>query len=109
MDYQTLNALSPEEFLTPEKFQTEYDRTPAGREAAYKEGLRISGLATEVYVNYMGTWGAHLATGGLLSSYEGIGYHAYTADLLRGFLDGPAPVAIYRYDGQKITRTVIKP
>jgi hypothetical protein len=42
-------------------------------------------------------------------SYEGIGYHRSTAELLRGFLDGTAAVWVEREDDtRKITRTCIK-
>jgi hypothetical protein len=37
-------------------------------------------------------------TKGVTSSNEGIGYRSNTADLLRGFLDGPVPMIVHRLD-----------
>lgn len=115
MDYATLNAMPAEAFLKPENFVTPYDAANQAREGygdkQYAEGLRVSREAVCVFINASGTWGATTKARpgcgqGSLQAYEGIGYHANTADLLRGFLAGPAPVIVYRKDG---TRKEIKP
>jgi hypothetical protein len=106
--YAVLRALPAGAYLAWENFGTHYDTLNPERAAEqYAEGLRISGEATEVSISCAGTWGAELSAGGAVTSYEGIGYHAHTDSLLRGFLDGPAPVVVYRYDGE--FRTEIKP
>ena len=46
-----------------------------------------------------GVWGAQLKDGSHLSSYEVLGYHACTADLLRGLLDSGVPIRVYRRHG----------
>lgn len=96
--YNELTALPPEAYLDPERFRTEWD-DPDGAYAAqqYAEGLKISRQAETVCIACNGTWTARMRAGGVTTSYEGIGYHSCTADLLRGFLDGPAPLVVYRW------------
>lgn len=104
MDYDTLNAMAPETFLKPENFVTTWDRADYGNEQ-FASGLKTSREAKTIYINASGTWGADMLSGAALSAYEGIGYHANTADLLRGFLAGPAPIVVYR---RSRSRTEIK-
>jgi hypothetical protein len=106
--YAILRALPADAYLVWENFGTHYDTMNPERAAEqYAEGLRISREAAEVSISCRGTWGARLASGGDVTSYEGIGYHAHTDSLLRGFLEGPAPVVVYRLDGEFCTE--IKP
>lgn len=117
MDYTTLNALPPEAFREHERFVTGFD--VAGDDYAkeqYAKGLQVSAEYAEVDISANGTWGARGTAGqsentndASVSSSEGIGYHRGTADLLRGFLDGPAPIYVHRHSGEGITRTCIKP
>jgi hypothetical protein len=104
--YSILNAMAPTEFLKPETFRTGSDREAYGHEQ-HAKGVLISLQAESVSISCSGTWGAHEGNG-VTTSCEGIGYHANTADLLRGFLDGPAPVRVYRWDGPA-EGTEIKP
>lgn len=114
MDYATLNALPAEAFLDPSRFVTDFDARNQARDGygdkQYAEGLKVSREAREVFISANGTWGADLkptlpgSLGASLTSYEGIGYHANTADLLRGFLAGPAPIKVYRRNGE--TKTI---
>ncbi|MFF4557137.1 hypothetical protein [Streptomyces sp. NPDC001422] len=104
--YSELNALPPDAFLNPENFVTEYDgRVPERAEEQYREGLRLSAEYDRIVIRAGGTWAAesglhprltNVYMGKCAYSYEGIGYHGNTADLLRGFLDGPAPVDVER-------------
>lgn len=111
--YKVLNAMSAESFLNPELFVTEYDNLSSHieqgtKEKQYRTGLKVSREAKCVFISAYGTWGADLGNGTSLSAPEGIGYHACTADLLKGFLDGPAPVKVYRMTDKGITCTTIK-
>lgn len=114
MSYAVLNALPPEAFLNPESFVTSWE---GEKDTAYKAKQRKAALeASErayesggsVYVLANGTWGAS-AGGWVLSTYEGIGYHAGTAEVLRGLLEGPAAFYVYRATPEGVTRTLIKP
>ena len=99
-DYKILIALPPEAYVKPDDFVTEYDHDGvlSGHAAEqYAKGLKVSQHAVTVDISVGGTWGAKLDRG-VTTSCEGIGYHANTADLLRGFLDGPAPVVVWRLD-----------
>lgn len=99
--YSELNLLSPEAFLRPEDFRTGYDSDSLASakyaEEQYQTGLGYSKRSRRVFICANGTWGADLDNGGIMTSYEGIGYHAGTAALLRGILAGPAPVVVYRW------------
>lgn len=97
--YDELNALPPEAFLDPDRFATGYD-DPAYGKQQYAAGLKISQESESVHITAYGTWGAKDLDGnGSAISCEGIGYHKNTADLLRGFLDGPAPLIVHRLGG----------
>lgn len=109
--YAELNALPPEAFLNPENFRTGYDSLPPAEyaEEQYQKGLKLSNESTEVGISASGTWYACGIDGSYTSSYEGCGFHACTADLLRGLLAGTAKFIVYRYaDGGKIISTTIK-
>ncbi|MEU1880331.1 hypothetical protein ABZ470_23745 [Streptosporangium sp. NPDC020072] len=121
MDYETLNAMAPEEFLFPERFATRYDQEDDYAQQQYERGVRLSGEWDEIYIRHTGTWGARRGKqvseafpdrephwSSECTSYEGIGYHRSTADLLRGFLAGPAPVYVERRTENGIVKTQIK-
>lgn len=110
LDYPTLNAMSAESFRNPELFRTSYDAKlgDSVREKHYRTGLEVSTKSREVIIAANGIWEASRHDGSRMISYEGIGYHSCTADLLRGFLDGPAPLVIYRYNGNAVERHLIK-
>lgn len=110
-NYRVLNALPAEAFLRPEDFVTGYDvhlRREGYDRKQYEKGLNYSRQAASVIISINCTWAANLRDGSSVASYEGIGYHACTADLLRGFLDGPARVVVYRWTGKEVRETVIK-
>lgn len=112
MDYRTIEALPPSAYLTPTTFRTSFDTLPvnvARQTARYEDGLKVSREAREVSISARGTWSATLLTGGHLTSYEGIGYHANTEAFLRGLLAGPAPIVVYRLTPEgEVTRTEVK-
>lgn len=108
MDYKTLSEKPAHEYLVPENFRTDWDGRvgDARREQQYREGLAQSERCTRIIIGSNSVWGGTTKDGGSLTSYEGIGYHSCTADLLRGFLDGPAEIVVHRKDQPP---TVIKP
>lgn len=109
--YKYLNALSPEAFLNPDNFETPYDSlecNQARRIEQYKEGLKIASESISVGISACGTWFACGKDGSMTTSYCGIGYHANTSSLLRGFLDSGCKVIVYRWVGTEIKETVIK-
>ncbi|MGW5773140.1 hypothetical protein ACWEVY_28810 [Streptomyces longwoodensis] len=89
---------------------------PDYAEEQYATGLRISQEYGRVIIRANGTWAAEDGPSGPGNSrtigsysYEGIGYHAHTAALLRGFLDGPAPIDVERrQEDYSVTTTRIK-
>jgi hypothetical protein len=61
----------------------------------------------DICIGVNSVWSALLKSGASVHSHEGIGYHAHTASLLRGFLDSGAPVIVYRWTDGGITETRI--
>lgn len=105
-----LAALPADAYLNPATFRTARD-TQAIAEEKYAEGLRRATEFHEVDISVDSVWSACSRTDNIRAScqsYETIGYHAGTADLLRGFLAGTARIVVHRYQGDKLTRTVIK-
>jgi hypothetical protein len=62
-----------------------------------------------VSISVTGTWGATGKDGSTTTSYERIGYHSCTAPLMRGFLDGPAEIVVFRSTQSGLSTTVIRP
>lgn len=99
--YATLNALPPEAFLNVENFRTDFDAQHAGKAyptEQYQTGLLTGRNAVRAGVSANGVWWARMRDDGTISSHEGIGYHACTADLWRGFLDSGCEIWIFRFD-----------
>ena len=110
MKISELAALPADAYLNPATFRTAYDME-ALAEKQYAEGLRIATEFHEVHIAVNSVWSACSRTDNIRAScqsYETIGYHAGTADLLRGFLAGTARIVVHRYQGDELTRTVIK-
>lgn len=105
--YSELEKLTPADYLNWEAFDTPYD-TPARAIAQYQEGLAVGLKAEFITLSYKGVWGYHGKQGETCTSYEGIGYHANTKDLLHGFIDSGCPIVVYRwYPDSPITHKVI--
>jgi hypothetical protein len=105
-DYAYLNKLPPSAFLDWRNFITEYD-AHNGKEKAdaqYQKGFIIGKKNAVVGVGAGGTWWAQgrpeqgCPMGSSTTSYEGIGYHANTADFWRGVLDSGCKIVIMRHD-----------
>ena len=105
--YAVLNALDPLAFLRPEDFRTQYDASQPGyAQEQYEKGRKIADEAQCIHICVNSTWAATYP-GGVTTSSEGIGYHGCTADLLRGFLDGDAPIRVHRMNN--LDGVLIKP
>lgn len=100
--YTDLNARPASDFLNPELFRTGFDTDADKREDRYQKELARCRDYTIFHIGANGTWSATTKDGGSVSSYEGIGYHAYTADLLRAVLDSDCPFIVHRDDGKGI-------
>jgi hypothetical protein len=96
---------SPETFLHPEEFrqQSDFARRDNYQQEQYERGLPIGRTSVHVWIGFNGVWSAKPNSGGSLVSYERIGYHSCTADLLRGFIDSGCTLGVTRYN--KLTRT----
>jgi hypothetical protein len=110
MNYSTLNAMAAECFLKPELFKTDMDHLPEHgyAQSQYEKGLKISNASVEVGISANGTWWAHGKDGSYTSSYEGVGYHSCTNELLRGLLAGTARFIVYRWTESGISSFCIK-
>lgn len=102
MTYAELNKLSPETFLKSSAFKTSYDgchETSADHaKRQYAKGLEVGRESLRVIIDENGTWAADGRNGAMTTSYEGIGYHAHTAELLQGFLDSGCEIVVQRRD-----------
>lgn len=111
ISYSILNSLPAEAFLLASNFgQPTPEVEPTGyAKEQYEKGLRIGQESLYVSIACNSTWGARGKDGSSTSSYEGIGYHAGTGWLLKGFLDSGCPIVVYRMlEGQPITETWIQ-
>lgn len=108
--YQELNAMEPEIFLNPDNFKTSMDHLPPTgyAEEQFQKGLKVSNESIAVGISINGTWWAEYKDGSYLSSYEGIGYHSCTCELLRGLLAGTAKFIVMRFNDKGLTETCIK-
>ena len=99
ISYTILNAMPAESFLNPTQFGWPSPAVePAGyAKEQYEKGLAIGAESVSVSIAANSTWGARGKTGGVTSSYEGIGYHAGTGWLLKGFIDSGVPIVVYRF------------
>lgn len=64
-------------------------------EEAYQRGLKQGQDSTLITIATNNVWGARTKDGASVSSYEKIGYHAGTEELLRGFWNSDCPIRVY--------------
>jgi len=110
--YHELEKLDAMEYLNWQQFATPFDSLPSHvadktAERQYQAGLDIGHNATEIHLSYRGVWSSRNKSGSSTGSYEGIGYHAWTCELLHGFLDSGTPIIVHRYNDGKIVSTQI--
>lgn len=127
--YEELDALPPSAFLDWENFRTGFDVPgDAISQQQYAKGLEIGRKSKlcgprlmgekgqgSVYIRANSTWAADIpptmpsgTMAGFCSSYEGIGYHRATADLLHGFLDSGARIVVSRWYAKNIVIQELK-
>lgn len=108
MDYSQLAKLSPWDYLDPWRFVTGFDsKNPEQLQSQLEKGIETGKEYPDIYISDWSVWSAsHGERSPACFSYEGIGYHSYTAPLLRGFLMSPAAVWVHRQGQEK---TLIKP
>lgn len=101
MTPKELAELSPEDFLFPEKFVTEWpiEKDPTFILNKELEGRNLSREAFRdggaIHISADCVW-SHSAGSYSVQSFERIGYHAGTWALLKGFLSGPAAIYVHR-------------
>jgi hypothetical protein len=102
--YAELTKLEPETYLDWQSFETAWDNLAENvgnglAEKQYTKGLDIDSQAKYIAIACNGVWSmTYKGKDGTSFSYEGIGYHACTKNLLHGFLDSGAPIVVYRYN-----------
>lgn len=101
-----MKSYTAEDFKDPMKFITLFDR--GENKQQYNKGLQLGQKAEYIAISIGNVWSAKLKNGGDVSSYEKIGYHSGTADLLRGFLDSKCTLKVYRETEDGIVMTEIK-
>ena len=89
-------------FLNPGDFRTPFDTVADKRESRYCDELKRCKDYAEFHIAINGTWSATTHDGGSVTSYERIGYHSYTADLLRAVLDSDCAFIVHRWEGNKV-------
>lgn len=117
MDYSQLEKLSAEKYLDWNSFETDCDSFQPNldrkyAEIQYNKGVEIGKNANVICISHRSIWSSCNKDGSLTSSYEGIGYHACTKDLLHGFIDSGCTLAIRRLikigDRFEFLTTIIK-
>lgn len=104
-----LNSRPASDFLKPENFITSFDATHVDIcKDQYLKGLQYSQESSTIGISASGVWWAEGKDESFTDSFEVIGYHTGTADLLRGFLAGPAKLIIYRLSNGKVESTILK-
>jgi hypothetical protein len=99
MKSRRAEEMSPEDYLNPVLFKSEFDDLSPSTYAddQYAQGRQVGRNAFEITIACNGTWGSVNKDGSVTNSYERIGYHGRTSDLLQGFLDSGTPIHVYRY------------
>lgn len=101
-----------EDFYHPERFATEFDTVARGAEQ-FNRGLEIGKQAYEIHIGINDVWSARVKNPfgdipSTVQSYEKIGYHANTADLLRGFICSKCKLIVHRVVESELVSKDIK-
>lgn len=101
--------MSASDYLNPQLFTTGFDdASPYGADEQYRKGLAIGSASEEVVIAVNSTWSARGLDGSSTTSYEKIGFHANTADLLRGFIDSGCQIRVWRIVNDRCAEEVIQ-
>jgi hypothetical protein len=94
-------------FYPDYRFVTDLDTIARGR-VQFEKGLKVGKDAAEINIAVNDVWSAKMKDGSFLQSYEKIGYHSNTVDLLRGFICSACPLYVYRLtDDYETVKTCI--
>jgi len=91
-------------FLNSLAFSTDFDVDDEKMEKRYEQEAAKCAEYTEFSISITGVWSARTKDGGHVSSYERIGYHAYSADMLQAALDSDCAIYVYRVDDGKLVK-----
>lgn len=108
------SKFTAEDFYYPERFATGFD-TWKGHDK-FNDGIKIGKESYEIHIAINDVWSAVTKpkapfshdTPGHMQSYEKLGYHANTADLLRGFIASGCKLVVHRWTEGKLVDTEIK-
>lgn len=84
--------------LKAEDFKSPLDSwSPASyAEEQYQAGLKLAQQGAEIHIAINGVWSARMPDGAHISSYEKLGYHGRTSNLVQGWIDGGATIIDHR-------------
>jgi hypothetical protein len=91
---------APENYLNPNLFSTVFDRPDRAKDQ-YAKGLELGKEWPRISIGVNGTWSG-CRFGAAVDSYEKIGYHANTRELLQGFLDSGTQIFVYRWENRRV-------
>lgn len=109
------SKFSANDFYYPERFITSFDTVDGGDRQLIK-GMKIGKESYEIHIAINDVWSAvtkpqapfsHF-TPGHMQSYEKLGYHANTCDLLRGFIASGCKLIVHRSIDGKVIATEIQ-
>jgi len=96
--YRELNSRPASAFLNASAFHTAFDGGVDRGAEKYRETFELCKGFKAFHIGAYGTWSADCKDGSFMSSYEGIGYHAYTAYLLQAVLDSDCAFFVHRLE-----------
>jgi hypothetical protein len=92
-----VSYLNPVQLTSADDIQRTPFDTVHGADTQYAKGLEYAAKYPNVSIANNGVWSAQDDSGmNAIFSYETIGLHANTRELVRGFLDGGATITDYR-------------
>src|SRR5271157_1551404 len=97
--YSELRKRPASDFLNAFNFRTVLDVSKDCKGQRYFKALEEMRGYTAFHIGAENVWSADCKGGSYLSSYEGIGYHSNTAELLQAALDSDCAFYVYRYEG----------
>jgi len=99
---------SVSDFRDPDKFRTGYDTCHKCGLRRYLDARAQCDDYSEIHIGINDTVSAGLKNGGHSSTYEKLGYHAYSSEFLRAILDSGCRVIVHRVDSDgKLVKHVL--
>jgi hypothetical protein len=77
------------------KWRTPMDTEQGGKDA-YDRGMRTGSGLAEFHISIGGVWSGSTMSGGHCQSYETLGYHANTAEFMRGVIESGVTIVDHR-------------